>query len=212
MHVPDGILPPSVCLTTYAITGGVTWFSLSKINKESNPQQQIPKAALLTSAFFVASLIHLPIPPFSIHLVLNGLMGVILGFYAFPAILVGLLFQAVFFQHGGLSTLGVNAIIMGIPALFAHQIWSFRQLRFFNKPPVRLIISFLAGSISLFISALIFVLITINTIAPDLDVKAEQTAILFALIGYGIQAVIEGFLTVMLVSFLARVKPEILKS
>jgi cobalt/nickel transport system permease protein len=212
MHIPDGILPPSVCITSYAITSGITWVSLSKIKKESNPQQQIPKASLLTAAFFVASLIHIPLPPFSIHLVLNGLMGVILGFYAFPAILVGLFFQAVFFQHGGLSTLGVNAIIMGIPALFAHQIWSFRHLKLFDKPLGILIITFLAGSGSLFISALIFVLITINYIAPDLDIKAEQTALLFSLIGYGIQAVIEGFLTVMLVSFFEKVKPEILNS
>jgi cobalt/nickel transport system permease protein len=172
MHIPDGILPPSVCITSYAITSGITWVSLSKIKKESNPQQQIPKASLLTAAFFVASLIHIPLPPFSIHLVLNGLMGVILGFYAFPAILVGLFFQAVFFQHGGLSTLGVNAIIMGIPALFAHQIWSFRHLKLFDKPLGILIITFLAGSGSLFISALIFVLITINYIAPDLYIKA----------------------------------------
>lgn len=213
MHIPDGILPPSIYITSYAITGGVTWFSLKKIKKKPNYQQEIPKASLLTSAFFVASLIHIPIPPFSIHLVLNGLMGIILGFYAFPAILIGLFFQTAFFQHGGYTALGINAIIMGLPALLAYQIWLLNNLKFFEtKPLANIIVSFLAGGGALFISALIFVLITINTITGDLDVQAEKTAILFSLTGYGIQAIIEGFLTVMLLSFLQKVKPEILRS
>lgn len=212
MHIPDGLLPPSVCITGYAITGGVTWYSLRQINKQPNPQQQIPKAALLTSAFFVASLIHIPVPPFSVHLVLNGLMGIILGYYAIPAILVGLFFQAVLFQHGGLSTLGVNGVIMGIPALFADQIWSLGKLRWLNQPIWRSIFAFLAASGGLFLSALIFVLVTINNISPDLDIQGEKTVILTSLVGYTAQALIEGIITVMLVSFLERVKPEILEN
>ena len=113
MHIPDGFVPPSVCIAGYAITGGTTWYCLHKINKEKNPQAKIPKAALLTAAFFVVNAINIPIPPSSLHFVLNGLMGVVLGYYAFPAVLVGLFFEAVMFQHGGLSTLGVNAVIMG---------------------------------------------------------------------------------------------------
>jgi cobalt/nickel transport system permease protein len=212
MHIPDGLLPPSICITGYALTGGFSWYCLSQINQESNPQQQIPKASLLTAGFFVASLIHIPVPPVSIHLVLNGLMGAILGYYAFPAILVGLFFQAVFFQHGGLSTLGINAVIMGIPALFAYQIWLWRKLRWFNQPIWSNMFAFCAGSSSLFLSALIFVLVTINNISPDLDIQAEKTAILISLGGYAIQALIEGILTVMLISFLERVKPEILEN
>ncbi|MFP4007617.1 MAG: energy-coupling factor ABC transporter permease, partial [Spirulinaceae cyanobacterium] len=97
MHIPDGLLPSSVYISGYAITGGVTWYSLRQISQKSNPQTQIPQASLLTAAFFVSSLIHIPIPPTSIHFVLNGLMGIILGYYAFPAILIGLFFQAVMF-------------------------------------------------------------------------------------------------------------------
>ncbi|WP_330202838.1 cobalt transporter CbiM [Cyanobacterium sp. Dongsha4] len=210
MHIPDGLLPPAVSISGYAITGGVTWFSLRQINKQTNYQEEIPKASLLTAAFFVASLIHIPIPPFSIHLVLNGVMGLVLGYYAFPGILIGLFFQAMFFQHGGLSTLGINAIIMGVPALFAHYIWSFRTISFFHSSFRKSILAFLAGGLSLFFSALIFVFITINNISPDLDIDAEKTAIFTSLIGYGVQALIEGILTVMLISFLEKVKPELI--
>ena len=113
--------PARVCsVAGYATAGAATWYSLRKINQREDPQAGVPAAALLTAGFFVASWIHIPIPPTSVHLVLNGLLGAVLGYYAFPAILIGLFFQAVMFQHGGLSTLGVNATIMGVPALIAY--------------------------------------------------------------------------------------------
>jgi cobalt/nickel transport system permease protein len=210
MHIPDGLLPPSVCISGYAITGGITWFSLRQIKKQPNYQEQIPKASLLTAAFFVASLIHIPIPPFSIHLVLNGMMGLILGYYSFPAILIGLLFQTIFFQHGGLSTLGINGIIMGFPALIASYIWSLSKIAILKKLPISNLLAFVASGCSILLSALIFVSITLANISPDLDIDTEKTAILTSLVGYGVQAVIEGILTVIIINFLTQVKPEIL--
>ena len=50
----------------------------------------------------------------------------VLGYFAFPAILIGLLFQALVIGHGGLTTLGVNAAMMGIPALLAYHIFQLR--------------------------------------------------------------------------------------
>jgi cobalt/nickel transport system permease protein len=210
MHIPDGLLPPSVYVSGYAITGGITWFSLRQINRQSNYQEQIPKASLLTAAFFVASLIHIPVPPFSIHLLLNGIMGIILGYYAFPAILIGLFFQSIFFQHGGLSALGINGVVIGFPSLIAYFIWSLRKISLFDQPLMSNLLAFLAASLSVFLSALIFVFVTLTNIAPDLDIDTEKTAILTSLIGYGLQAVIEGILTVIIINFLTKVKPEIL--
>ena len=82
MHIPDGILPASVCVAGYAIAGGVTWVALKQIKKTSDPQVEVPKAALLAAAFFVGSSLSLPVPPVSVHLVLNGLLGIVLGWYA----------------------------------------------------------------------------------------------------------------------------------
>ena len=209
MHIPDGFIPPSICLTGYALTGGVSWYCLRQINRAKNPQAQIPKASLLTAAFFVASLIHIPLPPSSIHLVLNGLMGVVLGYYAFPAILIGLFFQAVMFQHGGLSTLGVNGMMMGIPALLAYHIF---QLRNLGKKQIiwAKFLAFLAGAIGFGISAAVFTFLIIATIPAQIDASKEAAAIYASWFGYSVQMVIEGFFTLMLVSFLQRVKPELL--
>ncbi|MEN8447025.1 MAG: CbiM family transporter, partial [Cyanobacteria bacterium J06555_13] len=112
MHIPDGIVPAQVCIAGYGTTGLLTWFSLRQIDRQGNSAAKVPKAALLTAAFFVASSIYIPIPPASVHLLLNGLLGVILGYFSFPAILIGLFFQALIVGHGGWTSLGVNATMM----------------------------------------------------------------------------------------------------
>ncbi len=212
MHIPDGFLPPSVALAGYALTGGMTWYSLCQIDKEKNPQSKIPKASLLTAAFFLASLIHIPVPPVSIHLVMNGLMGIVLGYYAFPAIEVGLFFQAVMFQHGGLSTLGVNTAMIGIPALVAYYIFGLRN-RIGGKQQIwTKIFAFLASAGAIVISASIFAVVVMANISPELEPQTERRAIYASVSGYAVQALIEGTFTVMLVSFLGRVKPELLEN
>ena len=211
MHIPDGFLTPQICLTGYAITGGVTWYSLRQIKQDPYTQSNMPKAALLTAAFFVSSLIHIPIPPTSIHLILNGLMGAVLGYYAFPAILIGLFFQAVMFQHGGMSTLGVNAVILGVPAIAAYHLFRQREHLQGKRQILTKVLSFMAGAGALLLSAAMFAILLITHISPDMNINAERTAILLSFGGYGIQALIEGIFSVMLISFLEQVKPELLK-
>jgi hypothetical protein len=61
---------------------------------------------------FVASLVHFTVGPSSVHLLLTGLTGIILGWAAFPAMLVGL-----FLQAGGLISFGANVMNMAVPAV-----------------------------------------------------------------------------------------------
>jgi cobalt/nickel transport system permease protein len=79
--------------------------------------ERIPQAAVLASAFFVSSLVSVPVGPSSVHLILNGLMGLVLGWTAVPAILIALVLQAVFFGFGGILVLGVNTMNIALPAL-----------------------------------------------------------------------------------------------
>ncbi|MBT8354287.1 MAG: cobalt transporter CbiM, partial [Desulfofustis sp.] len=112
MHISEGILSAPVLLGGASLTAVGTMIGLKKLDLD-----RIMEVSMLTATFFVASLIHVPIGPASIHLVLSGLLGIILGWVCFPAIVVGLLMQAVFFQYGGLMVLGVNAVIMAFPAV-----------------------------------------------------------------------------------------------
>ncbi|WP_017661258.1 cobalt transporter CbiM [Baaleninema simplex] len=212
MHIADGFLPAKVCLAGYAVTGAATWFSLRQIRRDRDPQANIPKASLLTAAFFVGSLIHIPIPPASVHLVLNGLLGAVLGYYAFPAILVGLFFQAVMFQHGGMSVLGVNAAMMGIPAFLSAYVFQFRH-RFGSDHRTTLsVFGFLAGALGVGLSALIFFAIVIANVPSNLNAEAERSAVWILTLSQIPLVIIEGVFTSMLVLFLQQVKPSLLQS
>ncbi|MGC9527920.1 MAG: cobalt transporter CbiM [Limnospira sp.] len=212
MHISEGILPAQICIAGYGITGFATWYSLRQINRQPNPTEGIPKASLLTAAFFVASSLHVPIPPASVHLVLNGLLGAVLGCYAFPAILIGLIFQAIVFGHGGLTTLGVNATIMGVPALLAATIFQWRN-RFGDRMGDTLalnVFGFLAGAIGVGLAATLFFALVITNMPSGFDTRTEQTAIVGLMIAHVPLMGIEGVFTAMVVSFLSRVKPELL--
>ena len=210
MHVPDGILPVPVTVAGYAFTAAVTWYSVHKINQRENPRQDVPKASLLTAAFFVASWIHIPVPPTSVHLVLNGLLGAILGYFAFPAVLIGLFFQAVMFQHGGLTTLGVNAVIMGIPAIIAHYVFRLRKLGDEEGRKKTAVFGFLSGAIALGLSVALFVVIIMTNLPAELDTGTERAAIYTLAVAHLPLIAIEGAITAILAVFLQRVRPRIL--
>ncbi len=197
MHISDGVLSGSVCLASAAAAVAVASVSLKKTDSS-----EIPKVAVMTAAFFVASLIHVKVGPTSSHLVLNGLMGAVLGMAAFPSIFAALLFQAIMFQHGGITTLGVNSLIMGMPALLSAFIFRYR-----NRGENRAVIgirAFFAGSTSVMFSA-IFVALFLITAGESF----YNTAKLVLYINIPV-AVIEGAALVLIVSFLVKVKPEIL--
>ncbi|MFL5339823.1 MAG: energy-coupling factor ABC transporter permease [Gemmataceae bacterium] len=86
-------------------------------------EEEIPRIALLTAAFFVAGLIHVRIGPTSVHLLLNGLVGVLLGRRSALAICVGIMLQAFLLGHGDVSTIGVNGCVMTLPALVSYSLY-----------------------------------------------------------------------------------------
>ena len=211
MHIPDGFLPAGACAGGYVATAAVTWYSIRKINQKENPREDIPKASLLTAAFFVVSWIHIPVPPASVHLVLNGLLGAMLGYFAFPAILIGLFFQAVMFQHGGLTTLGVNAIIMGVPAILSYYIFRLRNKIRKDNRLMTGVFGFLAGFVGIAVSVILFVVILLNLIPADLDVGTERAAIYALALAHVPLMFIEGAVTTLVTIFLLRVRPRLLE-
>ncbi|MFP4044079.1 MAG: cobalt transporter CbiM [Rhodosalinus sp.] len=114
MHIVDGALANEVVIGGAVLAAGGIALGLNRL-----PLEKIPAAGVLSAAFFVASLIHVPIGPSSVHLILNGLAGLVLGWAAFPALFVGLLLQAVFFGFGGLTVLGINTLNIALPAVLA---------------------------------------------------------------------------------------------
>ena len=117
MHIVDGALSAPVVVGGAILCAGGIGVGLKTLTIE-----KIPAAGVLSAAFFVASLIHMSIGPSSVHLIMNGLAGLVLGWTAFPALFVALLLQAVFFGFGGITTLGVNTVDIALPAVMVYYL------------------------------------------------------------------------------------------
>ena len=124
MHLSEGVLHTPVLLAgvVFAVVGVAV--GLRRLESE-----RLPLTALFAAAFFVAGTIHVPVGIGSVHLILNGMAGLFLGWAVFPAFLIALLLQVLFFSFGGFAVLGVNLCVMALPAVAAHYV-----LRGYLKP------------------------------------------------------------------------------
>ncbi|MCB2218248.1 cobalt transporter CbiM [Desulfofustis glycolicus] len=195
MHISEGVLSAPVLIGGGVLTVIGTGIGLHRLDYD-----RIMNTAILTSAFFVASLVHVPIGPGSIHLVLNGLLGIILGWACFPAILVALLLQAVFFQFGGLLVLGVNTFNMAAPALLCYYL--VRPL--LARPKTRGVAGFAGGALAIFLAALCMAL---SLALSDSGFLATAKLVVIANLPI---MLIEGIVTMFAITFLAKVTPDLI--
>jgi cobalt/nickel transport system permease protein len=148
VHIADGVLTVPWLAGGMVLAGLLALLGAWRIREE-----EIPQVAVLTAAFFVASLIHVRVGPTSVHLLLNGLVGVVLGRRAGLAIPVGLFLQAALIGHGGFTTLGVNSVVLTVPALLAWLLFAgLRRVPWIRHPTFRAALVFgsvLAWTLSL---------------------------------------------------------------
>lgn len=197
MHISDGVLPTTVTVGSYVVSAGLVAWSARRTAADD-----LPKVAVVSAAFFVASLIHVPFGPTSVHLLIPGLAGALLGSAAFLAIALGLLLQSLLFQFGGLTALGANALMMGIPALVCG--WLFARLR--GRAGARqALLGGITGALGTALAAVALALLLI-TGGEDFFGVAK-----IALAAHAPVFLIEGVVSFFTIGFLARVKPELLQ-
>lgn len=197
MHISEGVLSPAILGLGAALTVACTAVGLRRLDHE-----RLMTVAILAAAFFVGSLIHVPIGPASAHLILNGLLGAILGWAAFPAILVALVLQAVLFQYGGFTVLGVNTFNMAFPAVLGFHL--LRPL-LARQGRLRTAGAFCCGALSVAGAGLL----TAMSLAWTDEGFLQAARLLF--LAHVPVMVVEGIVTVLAVSFLAKVRPEMLQ-
>ncbi len=199
MHISEGVLSPTVLIGGAALAAAGVAVGLKNLE-----QKEIPTMGILSAAFFVASLIHVPAGPVSVHLILNGLVGLILGWKAFPTILVGLALQALLFQFGGITTLGVNTLNMALPAIICYHIFGKGLKSGMGKQTV-MIFAFATGFCAVLLSGImvgVSLYLTGEAFLPAAKlIVAAHLPVMF----------IEGALTTTCILFLKKVRPEILE-
>ena len=196
MHISEGVLSPAVLGAGYMLTAAATCIGLRKTG-----YSRLAMTAVLASVFFIASLVHVPLGPGNVHLILNGLLGLFLGWAVFPALLVALLLQAVLFRFGGIAVLGVNVFLMAFPALVCH--YAFRSW-LCKTNWLRASGAFFCGSLSVAGAALCAAL------ALGLTDEGFWTSAKILLLAHTPIMVLEGIITALALSFIAKASPELL--
>ncbi len=197
-HIPDGVLSTPVLMAGAMVSVA----GVARGLRDLDPVR-IPKVAVLSAVLFVASLVHFPAGLASVHLLLNGLAGLVLGWAVFPALLVALLLQAALFGFGGLVVLGVNTMNMAVPALLAGFL--FRALWRAELGPRR---AAMLGAVMAGGAVLLTALMVALTLG--LSGRAFEAAAGLVVAAHLPVLAVEAVFTAALVSLLARVKPELL--
>ena len=196
MHISEGVLSPLVLGGGYALTAVGVYLGLHKAD-----YSRLATTAVLAAFFFVGSLVHVPLGPGSVHLILNGLLGLFLGWAVFPALLVALLLQAILFRYGGIAVLGINTFDMAFPALLCH--YCFRSWLSRTRS-LRLAGAFCCGAFSVAgaacCTALALALANEGFLASAKILLAAHLPIML----------LEGCITALAVSFIAKNRPELL--
>ncbi|MBM7623922.1 cobalt transporter CbiM [Sporohalobacter salinus] len=201
MHISEGVLSAPILLTGAAASATGVAVGLKTMDNED-----IPKIAIVSSALFVASLIHIPLGPTSVHLILNGVAGILLGWQVFPAFLISLFLQSVLFQFGGLTTLGINTINVAFPAIIGYYLFNFLLKFNFNDKQIILgVISFICGIVPVFLTT---IMLAISLIFTDESFFEIAQLTIFSHLPV---MIIEGIISTFTIIFIKKVKPEILK-
>jgi len=166
--------------------------------------ERVPRVAMLSAAFFVVSVVQVPLGPTSVHLVLNGLIGLILGWAAFPALLIALALQAVFFNEGGLGALGINTLTMAFPGVVCHYL--FRRAMFWRSDGLAFSAGLGAGAMGVLLASLLTAL--------ALFAAGEEFGLFagFVMAFHLPLAAVEALVTGSVVVLLRKVRPELLEA
>ena len=208
MHIPDGLMDPSIAIVGWIIALIVITISIKVINKKID-EKQIPLMAILAGGIFVAQMLNFPIGGGTTgHLIGAVLAAVLLGPYAAMIVMVVILIiQALLFGDGGITAFGLNVLNMAIIGCFTG--WYIYHIfpTKFKIPGI-----FIASWISVFIGSLACSAELATSYSLSGGVYGISGLIAFpamlslhALIGIG-----EAIITTSVIVFISKISPEML--
>lgn len=192
MHIADGIIDTKICIAAHAVAMVAVYLSGRKAEAD-----EIPKMGVTGAALFSVSLLHLPFAGTAVHPGLYGLAGIILGKRSFSVVYIVLMFQALLFQHGGLITLGVNALNIGLGAVSGWLLWRIDIIPLYVR-------AFLAGIAGIVIPALLM--------AAEFEMSGYGKGIRYILSASVLLALLEGSISMLIVKFFRKTKSNIIRT
>lgn len=202
MHIPDGLLPLEQCVIYAAASAPFLVISVLSVRRSA---RAIALISSLTAVVFSASALSFPII-FGIrdHITLIPLTALIIGpVQTTLAVFVALLGQALFFQEGGITTLGANTLTMGVVAPFVSS-FTYRLFIGNRSKPRKFVSTFLAGftgvvSAALATGAVVSLALAAGSSAvgsmPEVDFYPRSVIVVSVLLYFLPVAVLEGVVT-----------------
>jgi cobalt/nickel transport system permease protein len=207
MHMPDGFLSKQVALTMDGVSAATILYASRRLSPDRSARV-VPMMGVLAAFVFAAQLLNFPvIGGTSGHLVGGALLGILLGPLAgFLAMTTVVIAQALILQDGGLLALGANVFNIGAVTSFSGYT-IFRMAAGGRTDGRRLATAaFCAGWLSTMLSAACCSLELGLAGAIPLKIGLPAMTGYYAIIG-----IIEGVLTAGVLSFLSRMRPDLVR-
>lgn len=212
MHIAEGMLP-----APYAIAYGLgaSIFVAGGVKSLANKTREIPMmkqlTGLMTAAVFLVSLLPIPVPITGTcsHPGGTPLSAILIGPWITTLVsMIALLFQALFFAHGGLTTLGANTLTLGVFGGFAGWL-IFKALQ---RARVSL---FWSGLVAGLLGDVLIYLGTSIQLALAIHGQHPLSEVFWAIFGAFIPtqaplAVLEGLFTGFALKYISEHRPDIL--
>ncbi|MBU4536288.1 MAG: energy-coupling factor ABC transporter permease [Euryarchaeota archaeon] len=202
MHVPDGIIPLSQSVIYWIISIITVIIYTYKISRDENKEKRVFTTALLVVASIIGSSLSIPSPlGVPIHFFIIPLVAIILGpLSASVVAFLTLIIQYFFLGMGGITTLGANTFTIGVVLSFSAYIFYTLlkdldlRLGIFSGTFMGIIMATLAHVLILLVAGIATLEVLIATLVPF----------------YLFIAVLESAASVVIISFINKIKPELL--
>jgi len=199
MHISEGVLSGPVLASGAVLAAVGIGVGLRRMSVASTP-----RTAMLSAVFFVGSLIHIPFGPSNVHLILNGIAGILLGWTVFPALAVALFLQALMFQFGGLTVLGVNTVNMALPGVVAYYLFRL-VFGIARRPGIVFGLAAILGALTVLLSGLML------TAALALGGRAFLGVAVGIVVAHVPVMIADGLVTGAAALFILKVRPDLLE-
>lgn len=202
MHLPDGFLTPVVWGTLDALAVATLGGCVLRLRRNL-PEETVPRMGMLGAFIFAAQLVNVPVGAgTSGHLLGGVLVASLVGPEAATLVMASVfVIQCLLFQDGGLLALGANLVNMGLSGTIGGYLL------------LRVLVRLLPRDIAVFAAAWFTVVGSSALVSVELAASGTVplAASLVAMVGvHAVIGLVEGAITLAVVRFLDRVRPELL--
>ncbi len=209
IHLEDGAFSPFWVIVWSLVAAGLVTLALIIIGRKETSPRKLAIAAMCTSVGFAVFQVSIPIFG-GIHLNLTPLIGILAGpgLGSLAALLINVFSAAV--GHGGWGMIGANTVVNVVEVAVSYYVYRLVRTRFKLD---RFASGLGAAVVALSLSAVAIVAIVgISGIQDSEQTKEEIVAnmVVIAVVNIAV-GVLEGVVTGYVVSFIGRVRPDLLR-